>query len=357
MAVGAALPFVLSMTPAAFQITGGIDAVEQRAHLAHFLENDAPPSVRVPKGQGPQAAASVHHILTTSADPYSKGARDIAQKLLVDVGGFRGKAGELKPTTWSAEGLDKAYPSRAAAEDVLSKKFQAAGAGQERAAGLARNAVKKTEGTYPSTRAHPSGRAVQSVLEEAERSFRAAGKKAPSKFRAAAGVMGRGAKAALPVTAIFASIGGFAGVSGHRKKVKKLRELRDMQKGAQEQPTLTDRVFQAAPGIGALGGAAWGATSPQAFDPTSLFKSIKSPSSAKGRAVSGLLGAGLGATSLWLPSALRDAAKAVVQPTPPMKDVRSAPLIIQKQAAASGQVLVQHMFSELEAITESLALQ
>lgn len=76
---------------------------------------------------------------------------------------------------------------------------------------------------------------------------------------------------------------------------------------AGEKPSKTDRTLKALPGVGAAAGAAWGASSPNAFNPQSLFPKIKNVRSAGGRAASGVLGAGMLATTAWLPSALKDA--------------------------------------------------
>ena len=84
----------------------------------------------------------------------------------------------------------------------------------------------------------------------------------------------------------------------------------EMEKISRE--STTDRVLAAAPGVGAIAGGAFGAARPTAFDPGTIFKSLKGKGhTSKGRVVSGILGAGLGATTGWLPSTLRDGYKAV----------------------------------------------
>jgi hypothetical protein len=72
-----------------------------------------------------------------------------------------------------------------------------------------------------------------------------------------------------------------------------------------------DRVLQAGPGVGAVIGGTVGAIDPKKFDPGTIFKSLRGKGgTAKGRVVSGVLGAGLGATTGWLPSVIRDAVRA-----------------------------------------------
>jgi len=80
----------------------------------------------------------------------------------------------------------------------------------------------------------------------------------------------------------------------------------------QTKRSTTDRVMSALPAAGAVAGGAHGYTHTKAFSPKALFPALKNPKF-KGRAkvVSGVLGAGLGATTAWLPSAFRDAARAV----------------------------------------------
>jgi hypothetical protein len=77
----------------------------------------------------------------------------------------------------------------------------------------------------------------------------------------------------------------------------------------------TDRVLKAAPGVGAVAGGVWGVASPTAFNPASLFTGLKDKvHGIKGRGASAVLGAGLGATTTWIPSALRDSKRAVMNP-------------------------------------------
>ena len=73
----------------------------------------------------------------------------------------------------------------------------------------------------------------------------------------------------------------------------------------------TDRVMSALPAAGAVAGGAYGYTHKDMFNPKQMFPALKNPR-LKGRAkvVSGILGAGLGATTAWFPAAFRDAAKA-----------------------------------------------
>ena len=76
---------------------------------------------------------------------------------------------------------------------------------------------------------------------------------------------------------------------------------------------MTDRALHAAPGVGAVVGGVAGAARPNLFNPESLFPKLRGKgTSAKSRVVSGVLGAGLGATTGWLPTALRDAKRAVL---------------------------------------------
>jgi len=83
-----------------------------------------------------------------------------------------------------------------------------------------------------------------------------------------------------------------------------------------EERSLTDRALAAAPAAGAVAGGVWGAADPRAFNPSGLFPSLaKSHGGLRSRAVSGLLGAGLGATTGWLPSVARDAYRAMT-PSP-----------------------------------------
>lgn len=81
----------------------------------------------------------------------------------------------------------------------------------------------------------------------------------------------------------------------------------ELKKIAQEKETTTDKVLKAAPGVGAVAGGVWGGLDPKAFAPKSLMpRLVKSNRSLGGRAVSAVLGAGMGATTAWLPSAVRD---------------------------------------------------
>ena len=77
-----------------------------------------------------------------------------------------------------------------------------------------------------------------------------------------------------------------------------------------DEPSKTDRALEALPGVGALAGGAAGAVDPKRFDPGWFKKGLKG-TGAKGRVVSGLMGAGTGATIGWIPSALRDAKDAL----------------------------------------------
>jgi len=95
--------------------------------------------------------------------------------------------------------------------------------------------------------------------------------------------------------------------------------------------TRTDRVFKALPGIGALGGAAWGAANPHVFKPDALFSGLKHKlRTPQGRLASGMLGAATMAGVLWAPSTVRDMVHAVRPP--PTQQPRSIPLYINKEA-------------------------
>lgn len=82
-----------------------------------------------------------------------------------------------------------------------------------------------------------------------------------------------------------------------------------------QQPSTTDRAIAAAPGVGAVMGGAWGVLDPKAFNPTGLMpRIVNSPYGFRGRLVSGILGAGLGASTGALPMALRDTYRATRPP-------------------------------------------
>lgn len=90
-----------------------------------------------------------------------------------------------------------------------------------------------------------------------------------------------------------------------------------MAKAAVQQPvpqqSTAQRVMRAAPGAAAIAGGVWGAASPNAFNPGSMFKSLDRAGahSVKGRIASGLLGAGLTGTTAALPSVLHDSYRAL----------------------------------------------
>jgi hypothetical protein len=88
-------------------------------------------------------------------------------------------------------------------------------------------------------------------------------------------------------------------------------ELEKIAREKREQPSTTDRVLKAAPGMAGVAGGVAGAAAPNAFNPEAFFPKIKAKSS-QGRAVSGLLGAGTAATTAWLPGAARDSYKALL---------------------------------------------
>lgn len=114
-------------------------------------------------------------------------------------------------------------------------------------------------------------------------------------------------KAALPMLALFAALGIAGSVSATHSKRKKLAAL---EKNSED--TKTTRVMKALPGIAAIGGGAWGAIDPKAFNPESLMpRLVPHARSVRGRIVSGVLGAGLTGTAAALPLMLRDTKRAI----------------------------------------------
>jgi hypothetical protein len=110
---------------------------------------------------------------------------------------------------------------------------------------------------------------------------------------------------------------------------------RELLKIAGETPSYPDRALAAAPLAGATVGGLWGLASPQAFNPEALFTSLKGHGAGlRGRAVSGVLGAGLGATTAWLPSTVRDAYRAILPQrpqTPAVWNPAQYPVIMRRQ--------------------------
>tara|TARA_Y100000034_G_scaffold135869_1_gene209520 strand:+ start:4525 stop:5346 length:822 start_codon:yes stop_codon:yes gene_type:complete len=73
-----------------------------------------------------------------------------------------------------------------------------------------------------------------------------------------------------------------------------------------------ERAMKAAPGVGAVIGGVAGAANPDLFDPRTIVKKTKG-STIKGRIISGVMGAGAGATTGWLPQALKDTKDALTK--------------------------------------------
>ena len=118
-------------------------------------------------------------------------------------------------------------------------------------------------------------------------------------------------KPALIAAGILGAAFGLGSVRRKRKKVEQMKAYRaaSMKKTSEER-TRTDRVLHVLPGVGAVIGGTVGAAMPTKFDPSVVSKNLK-PHSVGGRIVSGLLGAGLGGTTMWLPSAVRDTKRAL----------------------------------------------
>lgn len=77
------------------------------------------------------------------------------------------------------------------------------------------------------------------------------------------------------------------------------------------QRSTTDRALLAAPGVGAVAGAAAGYHAPHFLDPAAFGRGA-SDVRGKGRILAGVLGMGTGATLGWLPSVARDFGTAVM---------------------------------------------
>jgi hypothetical protein len=84
-----------------------------------------------------------------------------------------------------------------------------------------------------------------------------------------------------------------------------IEELEKIAKAHKKGKSRADRVLDAAPGVGAIIGAGSGAVNPNLFDPGWISKGM-SGHTAKGRALSAVMGAATGAGVGWVPSTLRD---------------------------------------------------
>jgi hypothetical protein len=99
------------------------------------------------------------------------------------------------------------------------------------------------------------------------------------------------------VKALIATILGGGAAAGAFKGIKAVRERK---KEAQREMSRTDKALKFAPGAGAVAGGAYGFANPAS-------KAIGS-SNLKSRFAGAIIGAGLGATTGWLPQAVKDSA-------------------------------------------------
>jgi hypothetical protein len=92
------------------------------------------------------------------------------------------------------------------------------------------------------------------------------------------------------------------------QELEKISES-DEPKAKKKKKTL-DRAMDAGPGIGAVIGGTLGAAAPDRLEPEKLVKALAGRPVAR-RVGAGVIGAGIGASTGWLPATIRDASRAI----------------------------------------------
>jgi hypothetical protein len=330
MAAGAAAPFVFQMLDPMAQVGTKLEEYAQKVRIANYLESDeAHETIRVPKGSGADRAEGVWRVLHASGQGPSASDQRLVMNWLVHEGEFRGDEGEYHPAGWKVEGVQKVFGSkreatqafydsgspeaRAFLHDIVASDMP-----EDRKARLLDNLVdqkvREVDANVPYVGAKPHPIIPMGLQAKADVWYQKAGLPEPEVMKPLVDHLRTSSKRALPAAAAFSIIGGGTALWAHLAKRKDLKRLVNNYKGVEKVSQVIDpqmmAMIPAAPA--AVAGAPLVPPEPPPPPPDPRVEELKK------------------------------------RTVPEVKDVRTAPVVIQKQAAASGAVLMQCMFDELE---------